>query len=330
MKSNRIVIVLSVLIVFALIFNLCYVQAQTETKFGNVYSDDSWNSSGGVVVASQFTISQSITITWMSALIGDLAPPSFVRLGIFSDSNNLPSACLASTREFPTSSTDAVWCTFPLLNSITLQAGTYWLAEIDSGAGVEKTYFNEGPGSFNSVFAFSDSFMGQLDVGSTFPTSVTSLDGTLAIIASSGQSSNSEIPTPPTYAESAQCWASASDSNPYPTQTSFAVGSPVYIYWTPSNPSTGVVDISVYYPSGTSPGHDTLCSFNDQAPGNAPVSFVPDRPGTWVVTCNGYSTDIFVLPLTVFALPEYALGALLSLIACFAALGVFVNKRFRS
>ena len=330
MKSKKIVTLLLVLIAFSLIFNLCYVQAQTETKVGNVYSDDSWDASGGVVVASQFTISQSITLTWMSALIQDLAPPSFVRLGIFSDNNNQPSTCLASTRQFPTSSIDPVWCTFPLSSSITLAAGTYWPAEIDSGAGVEKSYFNEGPGSFHSVFAFSDSFMGQLDVGSQFPFGTTSLDGTLAIIAGSGQSSNSEIPSPPTYAESVQCWASDSNSNPYPTQTSFVVGAPVYIYWTPNNPSTGVVDISVYYPAGTSPGHATLCSFNDQTPQNAPVSFVPDRPGVWVVDCNGYSTDVFVLPLTVFAAPEYALGALLSLVACFAALGVFINKKFRS
>ena len=91
-----------------------------------------------------------------------------------------------------------------------------------------------------------------------------------------------------------------------------------------------MVDISVYYPSGSFSGHDTYCTFNAIAAGSAPVSFVPTVPGTWVIDCNGYSSgDPIKINVTgmVFPLPEYSLGALVSVIACFAALGVFVKKK---
>jgi hypothetical protein len=327
-KSNRVITILLVLAALGLLFSFSFVRAQPLTQFGNVYADDTWNEGGGVIVASQFNITQSVTVTWMSVFTQDYSPPSFIRLGIFSDNNNQPYVCLASTGQFPSNSSIG-WCSFPLSNSVTLPAGTYWLAEIDSGSGIAKYYYYEGPGSsFLSVYNFSNgNFMGQLDVGNQFPTQVTSLDGTLSIIASSGQSSNPEIPTPPTFAETAKCWASTSNVNPYVVQPRFMVDYPVYIYWTPSNPSTGVVDISVFYPIGATPGHAAFCSFVDQTPESAPVQFVPDRPGTWIIDCNGYSTDVFVTSVNVFPLPEYALGTLLSLIACFAALGFFIKKK---
>lgn len=128
-----------------------------------------------------------------------------------------------------------------------------------------------------------------------------------------------------TYAMGAQCWTSASNTNPYPIQATFNVGDTVYIYWTPYNPSTGNVDINIYSPDET-PGSSTpYSSFIDQSPSSAPVSFVPNAPGTWVVTCNGYSATVTVTP--VFVMPESILGTLSLMVASFAAFAVFTIKK---
>ena len=184
MTFRKVISVLMVIVVLGLMLSFGFVQADTQVSFGNLNSNNTWNLSGGVVVASQFTITDSTTITWMSVLAQDNAWPSFIRLGIFSDNNNQPYECLASTNEFPSKGT-ADWCSYPLLQSVTLQAGTYWLAEVDSGAGVDKFIFS--PGSALTVYSSSgDGLMDQLNVGSQFSTTgMSSVGGTLAIYASS-------------------------------------------------------------------------------------------------------------------------------------------------
>lgn len=163
--------------------------------------------------------------------------------------------CLASTAEF-TAPTSSSWDQLPLSNSITLQPGAYWLAEIDTGAGVIK--YCEKPG--RSVTVYASASMAALDVGNQLSMPLTSDSSTLAIVACFDAPQIPGASPPLGYAEDSQCWTSASSSSPDLTQTSFQTGQTVYIYWTPQNPSTVVVDISVDYPSGTSPGQAALCS----------------------------------------------------------------------
>lgn len=335
MKYAKVIGVLLILLSMGLAFDTSCTKAQsTLTQFGNLDFNTSWNAEGDVVVASQFTIQSSITVTWISAYTVDESPYSVFRLGIFSDSNNEPFTCLASTAIVP-SQTNQGWYQLPLSNAITLQAGTYWLAETDSGAGVLK--YIETPDSAITVYtppygtsgALADS-LGSLSVGSQLSAPLIVLSGCLAIIASSGPPSIPGVQPPVTYAESAQCWTSASSSNPLPEQTSFAVGQPVYIYWTPSNPASGDVNIWVYYPAGTPPGNAICCSFIEVSPGT-PITFTPSYAGTWIVDCNGYSTTTSTVSVIVggssFPSPEYELGALLSLTACLAAFFVFFKIR---
>ena len=69
MGFNRVISILLVIVVLGLALSFGFVQAGTNVVFGNLYSDDTWNLSGGVVVASQFTTTKSTTITWMSVLV---------------------------------------------------------------------------------------------------------------------------------------------------------------------------------------------------------------------------------------------------------------------
>jgi hypothetical protein len=322
----------SVLVVFIvaslLSLIICgFAQAQQPiTQFGNTSYNSSWNVMGGWIVASQFHIDQSLTVNWMSVLTQDNSPPSYLMLGILSDNNNQPSTCLASTNIVPSQVSNG-WYTVPLTSPVTLQPGNYWLAEVDSGATVMK--FIDTPGSSSSVYAFVPANWGALSVGSQITSKIStplnSLIGTLAIVASSIPSNFAINPTTSfaNYAEGAQCWTSASISNPYPIQTSFQEGTPVYIYWSPYNPNDGAVDISIYPPNGR-PGITTAySSFIDITPDKAPQSFTPNQAGTWIISCNGYSTIITITPVNVFALPEYALGALMSIVACFLSILVF-------
>jgi hypothetical protein len=324
-----------ILATIGLALNFGFVQAQSAlTQFGNINHNCSWNLEGDVIVASQFSIQQSITVSWISSLTQDESPSSVFRLGIFSDSNNQPNICLALTPIVP-SQPDMGWYQLPLSNSVTLQPGTYWLAETDSGAGVIKYIDNQASTitvytpSYGSPSALQNS-LGSLDVGSQLSATLITLSGSLAIVASSGPPSIPDVQPPPTYAESAQCWLSSSSTDPHATD--FAVGSPVYIYWSPNNPSTGVVNIWVYFPAGTSPGHSICCSFIELAPTSSPVSFVPTYAGTWVIDCNGYSTTTIIqndVPgnsYFLFVAPEDASGALLSIVVCFAALGLFILR----
>jgi hypothetical protein len=301
----------------------------TLTQFGNTDWNSEWNLAGGVVVASQFSIDQSIKVTMMSAYTKDVSPPSYCRLGILSDNNNAPYQCLCSTAVTQQQVT-AGWQTIPLTSEITLQPGKYWLAQIDSGAGVIK--YVEKPGSTLTISRNMQSsnawiFFGPLDVGSTMPTDVQTVSGTLAIIASHGPPSFDGQHA--TYAKGAQCWTASSDSNPYPVQPAFPTHERVYIYWSPYNPSTGAVDIKIYSPGAIPSVSVPYCSFQAISPNTAPISFIPNTPGTWLLTCNGYSTSISVTPLDIFVLPEYPLGALLSLFAMFSGLVLFKNNRLR-
>jgi hypothetical protein len=298
--------------------NFVQAQSQTITQFGNTDYDNSWNVMGGVIVASQFHLEQSLTVTWMSVLTQDNSPPSYIRLGIFSDANNNPSICLGSTTVVQ-SQISFGWYSIPLSKSITLQPGTYWLAEVDSGATVLK--FVQSPASSRTVYTpLTQTFMQQLNEGNTLSLQLKSLSGTVAILASLGKPSlemNSHSSNP--YAAGAQCWTSSSSSNPYPIQPSFEVNSPVYIYWSPYGPTTGAVDISVYQPGQTPEVTAAYRSYISVIPSSKPVSFTPNVPGTWIISCNGYSTIITITPVDVFVLPEYSLGSLLSLCACLAA-----------
>jgi hypothetical protein len=287
--------------------------------------NDSWNIQGGQIIASQFTIQQSISVNWMSVLIQDYAPTSIMRLGIFSDNNNQPDICLASTTVFPAQTTLG-WYKLPLSSSISLEPGTYWLAESDSGACVIKYVEKPGASQTFSTSDYNPTAVQDTNVGSSFSGPLITVSGTLAIVASSGPPSIPNTSPPPTYAEAAECWTSDSSSNPYPVQTSFPFGDPIYIYWSPFNPSDGVVDIIVISPIGTRPGHAIYTNFLALTPPSAPVCFVPDQPGTWIINCNGYSTTITVFAVNVFVLPEYTLGAFLSIIACFAAFGLYVKR----
>jgi hypothetical protein len=321
----NIAIMLMVIFVVSILFSSIFVQAQSQTdvtEFGNTNYNNSWNVEGGVVVASQFSLQQSLTVNWMSLLTQDDSPPSYIRLGIFSDNNNQPGVCLASTNVVP-SQVSFGWYSVPLSNSVTLDPGNYWLTELDSGASVIK--FVETPGSSTTVYTTLLQPFTQLNVGSQISAQLTTLSGTLTIVAGNSEPSVQEgtLTSFSNYAQGAQCWTSSSNSNPYPIQTSFQVGTPVYIYWSPYNPSTGAVDVSVYPPSGTPGVTPAYSSFVDITPDQAPESFVPNAPGTWVVSCNGYSTTITITPVNVFDLPEYALGALLAIVACFAAFAVF-------
>lgn len=332
MRSNKIVVIFLFLAILGLTFNLSFVQAQSITQFGNLNYNESWNLQGKVIVASQFNLQQSLTVTWMSVLMQDNAPYSSIRLGIFTDRNNQPYMCLGSTTLFP-AQINMGWYKLPLSTAVTLQPGTYWLAEIDSGACVIK--YIDTPSSSHTVSTFINSddpsvVFGPLNVGNVMPTQLNTVSGTLAIVASSGPPSIPNTQPPPDYAGGAQCWTSESSSNPYPAQTDFIAGTPVYIYWSPYTPSTGVVDICIYYPFGTAVGHAMFRSFIDLAPGDAPIQFVPTYGGTWVVTCNGYSTTIAVTNVEVsgntFVVPEYPLGALSAIVACLAGLSLFMLR----
>lgn len=284
---------------------------------------------GGVVVASQFTIDKSITVTMMSAYTKDMWPTSYCRMGIISDKDNAPYDCLASTAVVQQQVSPG-WQTVPLANEITLSPGTYWLAHIDSGAGVIK--YIEVPGSTRSISRNMQSthpwvFFGPLDVGNIMPTDVQTVSGTLAIVASHGPP-QFDGETTSGYSMGAQCWTSASASNPYPVQPTFKADDRVYIYWMPYSPETGEVDIKVYSPGSTPSVSIPYCSYKSISPQMSPVSFTPQTPGTWTLTCNGYSTSITVVPLLVFALPEYGLGALTSFLA--SSLALLVIKRGRS
>jgi hypothetical protein len=332
---NKIITLILILVIFTLIINSSSVQAQSQTltQFGNLNYNSDWNLSGGVIIASQFSIQQSITVTWMSVCLTDNAPFSFIRLGIFSDNNNQPYECLASTTRFPLT-TNPGWYKLPLSQSITLQAGTYWLTEVDSGAGVIKYLDSTGLTlTMNTDYLGGTNFFAPLDMGNEMPTPLHSVSGTLAIIASNGPPSIPNTQPPPTYAEYAQCWVSSSNTDPS-IQTNFETGKPVYIYWTPQNPSDGVIDISIAYPQGVSPNANALVSFFNLASEDAPVSFVPNYPGTWTIFCNGYSTSIAVLGVKVtgdyFVVTEYPLGGLLAIIACFASFGFVTIRRRRS
>jgi hypothetical protein len=171
--------------------------------------------------------------------------------------------------------------------------------------------------------------MNQLNVGNQVLAPLMTLSGTLAIVASISEPSvqAGTLTSFSNYAQGAQLWTSSSSSNPYPIQTSFQVGTPVFIFWSPYDPINGAVDISVYEPNGTPEVVPAYSSFVDITPDQAPESFVPNAPGTWVVSCNGYSTTITITPVNVFPAPEYALGPLLAILACFAALGVIIIKR---
>jgi hypothetical protein len=135
MRHSKIVILVLVLATVGVVFNFSFVHAQSQTgitEFGNINYDNSWNVEGGVVVASQFNLQQSLTINWMSVLTQDNSPPSYIRLGIFSDNDNQPGVCLASTNIVPSQSSFG-WYSIPLSNSVTLDSGSYWLAEADTG-----------------------------------------------------------------------------------------------------------------------------------------------------------------------------------------------------
>jgi hypothetical protein len=90
---------LMVIFAVSILFIFSFVQAQSQnniTEFGNINYNNSWNVLGEVVVASQFSL-QSLTVNWMSVLTQDNTPPSYIRLRIFSDNNDQPGWCLAST-----------------------------------------------------------------------------------------------------------------------------------------------------------------------------------------------------------------------------------------
>jgi len=319
-------------IIFTFLLSASYMgQVQAEeslNQFGNVDWNAEWNMQGGVVIASQFTIQNSITITMMSVYTRDVAPTSYCRLGILSDNDNAPYQCLASTAVVP-AQVSAGWQTVTLSEQITLQPGKYWLAHIDSGAGVIK--YIEQPGSNPSISRDMESthpwvFFSPLDVGNIMPEDVEAVDGTLAIVASFGPPDFDG--SPEEYAMGAQCWTSGS-AEPYPVQPTFTFGERVYVHWTPYEPSSGAVDIKVYKP-GDTPGVDIPdSSFSGVYPDSSPISFAANLIGTWTITCNGYSTTITVVPVLVNPLPESPVGSLLLVVACFSmcALLPTLNRR---
>lgn len=95
---------------------------------------------GGYPIACLFTLTGRASIKSMSCYLADGSPPSNVIFGIYSDNAGTPNVLLGQTETYLTSPVDldVHWVTLNLLTPLLLEAGSYWLAECDSGAGVVK------------------------------------------------------------------------------------------------------------------------------------------------------------------------------------------------
>lgn len=101
--------------------------------------------------------------------------------------------------------------------------------------------------------------------------------------------------------------------------STYTLGSHVYIYWASVVPSGSTVDITVYGPSGS-----VVAQWLDQplsASGSAALSFVVNYPGYYDIMFNGQR--ITVWGVSVFVLPESALGTMIAIFAGVAAVGTF-------
>jgi hypothetical protein len=99
----------------------------------------------------------------------------------------------------------------------------------------------------------------------------------------------------------------------------YTIGSRVYIYWGSVIPYGSTVDIKVYGPDGS-----LVTQWLNQpisASGTAALSFEVNRPGYYDITFNGQR--ITVWGISVFVLPESALGTLIAIVAGVAAVGTF-------
>jgi hypothetical protein len=105
------------------------------------------------------------------------------------------------------------------------------------------------------------------------------------------------------------------------SQDTFSLGSTVYIYWGASSPVGGTVDVTVYDPAGAQ-----LVQWLNQAPGaSGTLSFVVNQPGYYDIAYNGTRllTSRTIASVSIFVLPESALGTLIALAAGLAAVGTF-------
>ena len=97
----------------------------------------------------------------------------------------------------------------------------------------------------------------------------------------------------------------------------------VKIWWTGITPSTGTVDVTVYKPDGTKLPQ----WLNLEPTQSGKISFVVDIPGEYLVVLEGNPNvklyGNLVAYSTIFALPESVLGTSITLIAGFAAVGMF-------
>ncbi|MCW4025063.1 MAG: hypothetical protein NWF01_08520 [Candidatus Bathyarchaeota archaeon] len=173
-----------IVLLTVLLINVAGVSAQTGTvnQFGNLNYTTSWNRNGSYMIATQFTLEETVTVNSISTFMKDETPPSDCLYAIFSDLNNQPDKCLASTPKSPTHISFA-WYTIALSAQITLPPGKYWLAEVDTGASVQKYVDTSKNALTVSSFLYDYS---PFIVGRTLPKQFTQEVGELAIAASLG------------------------------------------------------------------------------------------------------------------------------------------------
>ena len=108
------------------------------------------------------------------------------------------------------------------------------------------------------------------------------------------------------------------------------LGSTVYVYWTGVSPSGGTVVVNLYDPNGNFV--KTWGSLDPTQSGTP--SFTASMTGNYLIVLTGdpsyHLITTTVASVSVFVAPEYALGALAALGACFASLLVYKRKSLPS
>jgi hypothetical protein len=97
----------------------------------------------------------------------------------------------------------------------------------------------------------------------------------------------------------------------------------VYIYWSSVFPTGTTVDITVYGPDGS-----LVAQWTDQpqsASGTPTLSFTVNQQDYYDIIFNGqrYSVSRQIAGVSLFVLPESAMGTMLTIVAGAAAVGAF-------
>lgn len=127
---------------------------QIKIGYNVIGSSDDTNSANNMI-AQQATTSQTTTIATISFYIATAA--GNLRLGLYdaTGSGGKPGALLASTTEI----TPVVgWNTVPVIKQITLPAGTYWLAWLESNNGMHQKR-DGGTGSITFYYSYAYGLM---------------------------------------------------------------------------------------------------------------------------------------------------------------------------